>query len=126
MSLLPISILAVEPTPVTVVVFKMDDVCARHGDVPERWQRLYDFAIEEQVPVSMGIICDSLEGDQPAYFQTLTAWSSSDLIELWNHGYDHKRWMDGDAKVSEFSNSGLEHQLKHIGDSQRLGREKLG
>lgn len=108
------------------VILKLDDMQHRGRGVPVKWQRVYDYAVEQSLPISVGIICNSLDGDYPVYFETLKAWHAGGQVEFWNHGYDHKMWKVDEKKVYEFSASGYEHQYQHFADSQRLGLEKLG
>ncbi len=108
------------------VILKLDDMMQRSGAIPQTWQKVYDYAEERGMPFSAGVICNSLEGEAPVYFEGLKAWEASGLVELWNHGYDHKQWTEDGARIREFHGSSYEHQFEHLKNSQDLGREKLG
>jgi peptidoglycan/xylan/chitin deacetylase (PgdA/CDA1 family) len=107
------------------VIFKLDDMIQRGGEVPGKWQRVYAYGVERPLPISIGIICNSLDGDYPDYFATLKAWNAGGLVEFWNHGFDHKQWQVDGARVREFSASGYAHQQQHFQRSQQLAEEKL-
>lgn len=108
------------------VILKLDDMKHSRGEIPVQWQRVYDYAIPNEVPISVGIICNSLEGEYPNYFQGLKAWHAGGLVEFWNHGYDHKLWNVDGSRVREFHESGYEHQFAHFKTSQDLAVSKLG
>ncbi|MDQ8208890.1 DUF2334 domain-containing protein [Coraliomargarita sp. SDUM461003] len=108
------------------IILKLDDMQQKRGAIPATWQRVYDYAGQRGIPFSAGVICNSLEGEAPEYFESLKAWEASGRVELWNHGYDHKMWNEGETRIREFKGSGYEHQFKHMQRSQELGREKLG
>ena len=112
--------------PKVTIVLKLDDMQQKRGAIPATWQRVYDYTEERGIAFSAGVICNSLEGEAPAYFEGLKAWEASGRVELWNHGYDHKMWKEGETRIREFKGSGYEHQLQHMQRSQDLGREKLG
>lgn len=115
------------PEPRVPVVLKLDDlVSTREGAVPERWRRVTDFARERNLKISAGIICDSLEGEKPAYFSYIKELHSSGSCEFWFHGYDHKQWDEGGRKLQEFNGTSYEHQKDHFVKSQALAKEKLG
>jgi Predicted xylanase/chitin deacetylase len=108
------------------IILKLDDMQHRNGAIPDSWQRVYDFAEERGIPISVGIICNSLEGNKPEYFEGLKAWASTDFVELWNHGYDHKQWTEGETRLREFNGTSYDFQLEHLKRSQELGLEKIG
>tara|TARA_R100000027_G_scaffold18279_2_gene13127 strand:+ start:3328 stop:4101 length:774 start_codon:yes stop_codon:yes gene_type:complete len=108
------------------VIFKLDDVRRAGDDVPDNWRRVYEFAQAQQVPVSMGVICNSLEGDSSTYSDTLKSWHDSGLVELWNHGYAHRRWEEQGKKGSEFSGTDLQTQEDTLLKSQELGKDEIG
>lgn len=108
------------------VVLKLDDMTVANGKVPERWQRLTRFAEERRMKTSIGIIGNSLEGEHPEYVSELKRLAATGLIEFWHHGYDHKRWDDGEGALCEFSGTDKEHQLRHFQFTQDLAKQKLG
>ncbi len=108
------------------VILKLDDMQHRSGKVPDTWQRVYNFAVEREIPISVGIICRSLDGETPEYFDVLKVWDASGLVEFWNHGYDHKQWSEGGVRLREFAGTSYEHQFAHLQNSQDLAQAKLG
>jgi peptidoglycan/xylan/chitin deacetylase (PgdA/CDA1 family) len=107
------------------VILKLDDMVQKGGEVPQQWQRVHAYGVEQSLPLSMGIICNSLDGVYPNYFQTLKEWNASGLVEFWNHGYDHRQWQADGQRVREFNASGYEHQSEHFQRSQQLAVDKL-
>ncbi|MFH1498741.1 MAG: hypothetical protein ABII82_13050 [Verrucomicrobiota bacterium] len=112
--------------PPPAIVLKLDDLKDRKGTVHPRWQRVVDFAHERRIKVDLGVVCDSLEGDKPAYFQWIKDQRATGRVGFWFHGWDHAEWREDGKRLFEFAGSSHEHQKKHFDDSQRLAREKLG
>ncbi len=112
--------------PPPAVVLKLDDLKERQGTVHPRWRRVVDFAHERGIKVDLGVVCDSLEGDKPAYFQWIKDQRATGRVGFWFHGWDHAEWREDGKRVFEFAGSTYAHQKKHFEDSQRLAREKLG
>lgn len=108
------------------IVLKLDDMVADHGRVPDRWRRIAEFSATRKIKVSIGIICKSLEEDQPEYIAELKRQAATGLVEFWHHGYDHQQWKEGDVTLHEFSKSGRAHQQDHFVRSMTLAKEKLG
>ena len=109
--------------PEKIVIIKADDIrCPADG-----WNRFFEFSKAKNVKVSAGIICDSLQGDQPEYFDWLQKLQASGMVEFWNHGWDHKRWMnDENIQLKEFAGTGYDHQKKHFDDAQKIMKKVLG
>jgi peptidoglycan/xylan/chitin deacetylase (PgdA/CDA1 family) len=107
------------------IVLKLDDMFVQDGRVPERWERLARFAEERNTPFSSGLICNSLEGDHPAYFAELKRLAATGRVEFWHHGYDHAQWPEGDRTLREFSNTSRAHQQDHFDRATKLAKEKL-
>lgn len=112
--------------PPPAIVLKLDDLADRRGTVHPRWQRVADFARERKIKVDLGVVANSLEGDKPAYFKWIKEQKATGLVGFWWHGWDHAEWKEGEKRLFEFSGSTYEHQKKHLEDSNRLAREKLG
>lgn len=109
------------------IIIKADDLRAMTKDrIHPRWLRFIDEIKRRGIKASIGIICDSLEADNPKYFQAIKDLEASGLFEFWNHGYDHLQWTEGEKKVYEFQGSSYEHQKDHFTRSNQLAREKLG
>lgn len=122
-----ISSLAIHNAPAApLVVLKLDDLNVVEGKVPERWQRIIRFAEERRMKTSIGIIGNSLEGENPGYTTELKRAASTGLFEFWHHGYDHRRWQEEGRTLCEFSGTGKEHQIRHFQLAQDLAKQKLG
>jgi peptidoglycan/xylan/chitin deacetylase (PgdA/CDA1 family) len=72
---------------------------------------------------SFGIICSSLERDDPAYFKWIKDTQAGGLIEFWLHGY-HAR-TDAD-KTGEFEVGTAAEQRAILEKSEVLAMTKLG
>ncbi|MFV0337704.1 MAG: DUF2334 domain-containing protein [Chthoniobacterales bacterium] len=108
------------------VLLKLDDMVSKDGTVPGRWKKLKAYTDSQNIPISVGVITNSLEEDSPKYIEELKKWHADGNVEFWNHGYDHRRWDEDGIEIAEFGGSGLEHQREHIAKGQRLAHEKLG
>ena len=106
-----------------IAIIKADDIRA----VTTKWDRFFALSKEKGVKVSAGVICDSLSKDKKDYADWLHGLSTSGGVELWNHGWDHKRWENAAKEtISEFGGSGYAHQKQHFDDAQNAMREVLG
>ncbi|HSI09188.1 MAG: DUF2334 domain-containing protein [Rariglobus sp.] len=112
--------------PPPAIVVKLDDLADRRGKVHDRWKRVTDFAHERKIKIDLGIVANSLEGDKPEYFQWIKDQRATGRIGFWWHGWDHAEWKEAEKQLYEFGGTSYEHQKKHLDDSQRLAREKLG
>jgi peptidoglycan/xylan/chitin deacetylase (PgdA/CDA1 family) len=109
--------------PMKIAIIKADDV----KNVNANWTKFFDISRDKGIKVSAGIICNSLQGDNPLYAEWLNHWQNSGLVEFWNHGWDHKRWgNDKKKQTKEFSGSGYDHQKKHFEDAQSAMERVLG
>jgi len=78
---------AADPEPrKQVILLKLDDVVAGHlsfaGPVSTRWQRIADYLTANHIKGSFGIIGESLEKDNPAYFKWIKDIQQAGLIEF--------------------------------------------
>ncbi|MCB1205349.1 MAG: DUF2334 domain-containing protein [Verrucomicrobiae bacterium] len=108
-----------------VILLKLDDVVfqpSKAGPVSERWQRIADYLTENHIKGSFGIICESLEADEPAYFRWIKDIQAVGTIEFWMHGY-HLKKAD---EPGEFEQGTAAKQRAVLAKSARLAREKLG
>lgn len=108
------------------ILIKVDDLRHVNGKVHPRWQKLVDFLKARKVRAGIGIIGNSLENAPPEYVRWIREQRATGLIEFWNHGYDHREWTEGGAKLREFAGTPYEHQKDHLTRVNRLAREKLG
>ncbi len=117
-----------DPTPTAplarpiYIMLKLDDLRSNSPG----WMRTVEFLKEKNVKSSIGIICNSLEGDHPAYFEWVKSVQATGLVEFWNHGYDHREWTEGTTKMQEFKGPTYEVQKEHLSKAQQLAKEKLG
>src|SRR6187402_167295 len=106
------------PNPPPFVVLKLDDLFAADGRIPDRWLRIADFSAQRRLKLSMGLIGNSLDADHPDYFAGLHRLLDTGLIELWHHGYDHRRWDEAGVTCCEFSKTSRAHQHDHLARTQ--------
>ena len=106
-----------------IILLKLDDVVpGRPGPVSSRWQRIADYLKTNGIKGSFGIICESLEKDNAAYFQWIKDIEQAGLIEFWLHGYHLKKAEE----PGEFEHGTFEEQKSVLEKSERLAKEKLG
>ena len=106
-----------------IVIIKADDVRKR----TENWDKFFELSRARGVPVSAGIVCDSIEKNDSQYGDWIRASHESGWVEFWNHGYDHKRWKgENGLKFHEFNRTGYDHQKKHFETCQQLLKDVLG
>jgi peptidoglycan/xylan/chitin deacetylase (PgdA/CDA1 family) len=108
------------------IMIKVDDLRVVNGRVHARWKKFAEFCRERKIRAGIGIICDSLEGDNPAYIAWIKEQQATGLFEFWNHGYDHSETEVDGKKLQEFKGPTYEQQKEHYTRSQKLAREKLG
>lgn len=108
------------------IIIKVDDLRNAGGKVHPRWQKLVDFLKERKIKAGIGIICDSLEKDDPKYFQWIKDQHAGGLIEFWSHGYSHKSWEENGKTVYEFKDTSYESQKKNLLRCNELAKQKLG
>ena len=115
------------PSKAQVIIFKFDDVIAGSGDtgevVPPRWQRITDFIEKDHLKASSGVICASLEGENPAYFEWLKEHHKKGAMEFWHHGY---RMRTAEEKTGEFDQGTWEEHKALLDRGEHLAKEKLG
>lgn len=108
-----------------VILLKLDDVVARRvGSKPvsDRWLKITDHLKSNRIKGSFGIITESLEKDNPVYFQWLKDIQKEGLIELWMHGYH----MKTAAEPGEFEQGTAAEQQAILTKGMKLAKEKLG
>jgi peptidoglycan/xylan/chitin deacetylase (PgdA/CDA1 family) len=108
------------------ILIKVDDLRIFKRSVHPRWQKLVDFLRQRKIKAGIGIICNSLEGDNSDYVRWIKDQKANGLIEFWNHGYDHREWTEGDKKLREFVGTSYEYQKEHLTRANQFAREKLG
>lgn len=117
-----------------VVLLKLDDVRGKNDSTSyNNFDKIYDYAAEENVPMAFGVIGNSLESNDQDYYDTLKKWNDSGLIEVWHHGYWHSYFdADGNAwtedsgsKYGEYKLS-YEKQYESFSATYNLLKEKAG
>lgn len=112
-------------SPPQIILLKLDDVIARRvgsKSVSDRWLRVYDYLKANAIKGSFGIITESLEKDNPIYFQWLKDVQKEGLIEFWMHGYK----MRGAKDQGEFEHGTTEEQRAILQKGEDLAKAKLG
>ncbi|MGV3663566.1 MAG: DUF2334 domain-containing protein [Prosthecobacter sp.] len=108
-----------------VILLKLDDVIARRvgaKPVSDRWLKITDYLKTNNIKGSFGIITESLEKDNPVYFQWLKDIQKEGLIELWMHGYHMRTAKD----TGEFEQGTAAEQRAILEKGMKLAKEKLG
>jgi peptidoglycan/xylan/chitin deacetylase (PgdA/CDA1 family) len=109
-----------------IIILKLDDVVQSNeqgGPVSSRWKRVTEFIEKNNLKAGCGIICFSLEQDNPAYFDWLKDQQKKGRIEFWCHGYKARAATD---KTGEFEQGTAEEQKAVFEKCERLAKEKLG
>jgi hypothetical protein len=121
------------PAKPLAVVLKLDDL-VKGGKPPTatvspRFQRTTDFLEGEKIKYSYGILCDSLEGDCPAYIDWIKERAAKGYIEFWHHGY-YARLLPEEMKVNgrtaEYMGGSVEDQAAMFRKSLDLVKQKTG
>lgn len=112
-----------------VIILKLDDlVAASSGNigVSQKWERVTRFLESNHIAASFGIIGESLETENNAYFAWLKERNASGLIEFWNHGYRNRFKADKDrGEVGEFNGTTAEAQAQSIEKTQQLAKQRI-
>jgi peptidoglycan/xylan/chitin deacetylase (PgdA/CDA1 family) len=109
-----------------IILLKLDDVLVFNwgkGPVSPRWQRITDYLVERKIHASYGIICSSLEKDNPEYFRWIKDLQAQGTIEFWLHGYYDRKAED---KTGEFELGSAAEQRAVLEKSEQLAKAKLG
>lgn len=109
-----------------VVIFKLDDMRAAQTATgfSTNWQRVFDYVETKSLPISVGIIGDSLDNPGQAYVENIRRLRNTGLVEFWNHGYLHVR--NQPPGTAEFNGTSLEYQRTNFETVQGLFRDRLG
>jgi hypothetical protein len=82
-----------------------------------------DFIEKNRLKASSGVICGSLEGENPAYFEWLKEHRKKGAMEFWHHGY---LMRTAEEKTGEFDQGTWEEHKALLDRGEQLAREKLG
>src|ERR1700761_9159279 len=105
-----------------VVIIKADDF----RGPSQTWTNFLDVSRKAGIKVSIGVIADSIAGDEAA-----SAWMKAQVarqdVEFWDHGWDHKELgMLKAGPITEFGGSGLTYQREHLAKAQATLKAALG
>lgn len=107
-----------------IIILKLDDVCqVKNAPVHQNWQRVADYVETNHLKASFGIICSSLESNNPAYFDWIKEMNKKGFIEFWLHGY---RARTKDDTTGEFEQGSAAEQQAVFERCEKLAKEKLG
>lgn len=113
--------------PPTRIVLKLDDFRPVRGKPHPQWLKVAEFAKSKNIKVNFGIVAQGLAEECPDFVAWTKERNASGMIEFWNHGWDHgERAGENGKRIQEFCGESYEYQKKHLSDSNRLAREKLG
>lgn len=117
-----VSLNAEESTGQRIAIIKADDVRGKHS----KWDRFIRLSKDLGVKVSLGLIGNSLQKQDPEYHQWLKDWIQSGHVEFWHHGWDHQKWEANGKQISEFGGSGYDHQKGHLLKTQKAIKSTTG
>lgn len=131
-----------------IIILKVDDLeFNSRYEMPQNFIRFIHFSKDNKIPITMGLIGESLvQGGEPntttLEIQNL---QKRKLLEIWNHGYNHlcavsaeefelsktRNYKEiinytGENEFWEFKNTDFEYQKLHLQKTQKLAQEKLG
>lgn len=107
------------------VILKLDDLRQEQELVHYGWIQVMEFLDKEEVVGTIGLIGESLEEENIAYFDWIKERASAG-IEIWNHGYCHCKPMVQGEEKREFRGTATSFQLEQLTRTQELAKEKLG
>ena len=115
-----------------IVLLKLDDVTGdtsskQINGISPKWQRVTDFLESNKIPASYGVIGESLEKQNPAFFSWLKKRVEIGDIELWNHGYINTFTQNTDTgELGEFNGRSAEKQAQSLSQTQLMGKQRIG
>ncbi len=111
--------------PKPYVILKLDDLWCKDEIVHPGWEEVVEFLNNQKVKGTIGLIGDSLEKDNPTYFEWIKK-REQEGYEIWNHGFCHCRIKENGTEIREFRGKKMEEQSESIFRTQKLAKEKLG
>lgn len=108
-----------------LVILKLDDLWCKNNVVHQGWENVIDFLNSQDVIGTIGIIGNSLEEDNPGYFEWVKQ-REKEGYEIWNHGLCHCRSEVNGTEIREFRGKEARSQSESIARTQTLAKEKLG
>ena len=116
-----------------VVIFKLDDLRYSYKDSKadytyEDFVAWANWAEEENVDLSFGIICNSLEDedgiDKSSYYKAIADMDASNNVEIWCHGYNHIQTGDAESGYNSEFNAPVEQQIETLQKCVNIVYEK--
>ena len=105
-----------------IAIIKLDDLRDTNYD---KFLLLKNWAEENRVKMGFGIVCNSLEKENDAYYKAVKAMDDSEYVEIWCHGYTHAEEVNGGVYSSEF-NAPLAEQIETLQKCADILYEKCG
>ncbi len=102
------------------IIFKLDDL--RENNY-YKFDKVCKIAQRYNIHITIGIINDSLKGNNKDYINWIIETNKKENVTFWNHGLIHKK--DKVTRKSEYEES-YESQKKNLLETHELGKEKLG
>ncbi|MBH30792.1 MAG: hypothetical protein CMG71_02240 [Candidatus Marinimicrobia bacterium] len=100
------------------VIIKADDLNAR---VSPNWRKFINWTENRSYSVGLGLICNSLATAPTSDIHFLKSLDRR-RFELWLHGWDHEIG----EQIAEFQGRSLASQKRHIDESLKWAKRKLG
>ncbi|MBQ4528832.1 MAG: DUF2334 domain-containing protein [Clostridia bacterium] len=91
-----------------VIILRLDDL--KVGTV-DTYSSLASWADEEDVDLSIGMVCNSIDEENDAYIQAVKDMVNTGNVEIWCHGYDHS-YHEGTGATAEFYQQTPEYQAE--------------
>ena len=107
------------------VILKLDDLKYENGLVHAGWKQVVSFLNDASVVGTIGIIGESMEEGDSAYFNWIKA-RDREGFEIWHHGFCHCKRMNNETEVREYRGEPLGIQQASIFRTHNLAKEKLG
>jgi len=109
-----------------VIIIKLDDVTPANGKAREPFKKMAEFFQERRLKASFGVICHTLEEENPEYEQWIKQVHAAGWIEFWFHGFDHHSHDVNGVALMEFNQRPYADQRERFDKSQKLALKKLG
>ncbi len=116
------------------VILKADDLVHVPDEGWTRWVTYMDeMVVHRAVKVAAGAIGNRMSQPTEEIRARVKAWQATDLLELFNHGYDHASYPPPPDKATlpagttyEFQGRPYEEQLDHLQRTQQIIRDNYG
>ena len=81
-----------------IIILRLDDLKVSTMD---KYASLASWADEEDIDLSIGMVCNSIDEENDAYIQAVKDMVNTGNVEIWCHGYDHS-YHEGTGATAEF------------------------